>query len=97
MPRLEIHRLADLEINEAAAYYEEQAVGLGVDFLDEVESCFASVAEYPMGGPEIVAGVRRRLLRRFPYGVLYSLRGESVRVLAMMHLKREPSYWVGRE
>jgi toxin ParE1/3/4 len=96
MRQLEIHRLADREINEAASYYEEQSVGLGVDFLDEVEACLASIVEYPMGGPEILAGIRRRLLRRFPFGILYSLRDDGIRVLAVMHLKREPNYWVDR-
>ena len=96
MHQLEIHRLADREINEAASYYEEQAIGLGVDFLDEVENCLASVLEYPMGGPEVLSGVRRRLLRRFPYGILYSIKADSIRVLAVMHLKREPTYWVDR-
>ena len=97
MFQLEIHRLADREINEAASYYEEQAIGRGLAFLDEVERCLTSLLEYPMGGPEIRSGVRRRLLRRFPYGILYSVKAESIRVLAVMHLKREPTYWVKRQ
>jgi hypothetical protein len=35
-------------------------------------------------------------LRRFPYAVLYSVRGETVRILAVMNLKRRPTYWIGR-
>ena len=96
MQLLEIHRLADREINEAASFYEQQTIGLGTDSLDEVETCLASILGYPMGGPEILPGVPRRLLRRFPYGILYSIKPDSIRVLAVMHLKREPAYWVGR-
>lgn len=41
--------------------------------------------------------VRRRLVRRFPYGVLYGIGAESIRVLAVMHSRRRPMYWVDRE
>jgi hypothetical protein len=41
--------------------------------------------------------VRRRLLRRFPYALLYKVKASGIRVLAVMNLKRRPAYWVGRE
>ena len=48
-------------------------------------------------GRALVGNVRRRLLRRFPYGLLYTLKPDAIRVLAVMNLKRRPAYWVGRE
>ena len=96
MRRPDIHRLAELELNRAARSYEDERTGLGVAFLDEMEHCVESIMEFPMAGPEIAEGVRRRLLRRFPFGLLYTIKPDRIRILAVMHLKRDPDYWVGR-
>jgi plasmid stabilization system protein ParE len=94
--RLEIHRLAERELNRAAQRYQAESPGLGTQFLDELQLCIRSVLIFPLAGTEIAPGVRRRLLPRFPFGVLYSIRPDTIRVLAVMHLKRDPEYWVGR-
>lgn len=90
------HRLAELELNEAAAYYELEEPGLGARFLTEVDRCIESLVKHPRAGAIILGDVRRRLVRRFPYAVLYTIRPEGVRILAIMNLKRRPLYWVGR-
>ena len=90
------HRLAELELNEAAAYYELEKQGLGARFLREVDRCIESLVKHPLAGAIILGDVRRRLVRRFPYAVLYAIKPEGVRILAIMNLKRRPLYWVGR-
>lgn len=90
------HRLAELELNEAAAYYEFEKQGLGARFLREVDLCIESIVKQPRAGAIILGDVRRRLVRRFPYSVLYTIKPEGVRILAIMNLKRRPLYWVGR-
>jgi plasmid stabilization system protein ParE len=78
-------------------YYSSESPGLGTAFLDEIQRCIESILASPEGGLAVKAPVRRRLARRFPYAVLYSIRPSGVRILAVMHLKRRPLYWVGRE
>ena len=96
MRQISFHRLAERELNEAALYYESESPGLGVIFLDEIERFIEDIAKNPSGGIKLRGPVRRRILRRFPYGILYSARAEGIRILAIMHLKRRPMYWVGR-
>ncbi|MGQ0557125.1 MAG: type II toxin-antitoxin system RelE/ParE family toxin [Nitrospiraceae bacterium] len=84
-------------MNEAAQYYESESPGLGAAFLDEVERCTHAIVTFPEAAPLITATIRRRLLLRFPYALLYSTKPDKVRVLAVMNLKRRPMYWVGRE
>ena len=91
------HALAERELNDAAQFYETQNPGLGAAFLDDAERCAASVAAHPRSGRAILGKIRRRLLRRFPYAVIYKVRPDSIRILAMMNLRRQPHYWVGRE
>ena len=90
------HRLAELELNSAANYYEREKPGLGARFLTEVDRCIAAITEHPRAGVVILGDVRRRLVQRFPYAVLYSTKHEGIRILAIMNLKRRPFYWVGR-
>ena len=97
MNRPEFHRLADRELNEAAQYYELQSPGVGSSFLKEIDRCLQSIEEHPEAGVILRGSVRRRLLRRFPYALLYKIKPSGIRILAVMNLRRRPTYWVGRE
>lgn len=90
------HRLADQELNDAALYYELESSGLGVAFLNEVERCLRSISRHPKAAPILSDNIRRRILRGFPYALLYTVKPDGVRILAVMNLKRRPAYWVGR-
>jgi len=70
----ELHRLADRELNEAAQYYDLEKPGLGSSFLREVDRCLRSIEKHPEAGLILGGPVRRRLLRRFPYALLYGSR-----------------------
>ena len=96
MTRVSFHRLAERELNDAALFYEQESSGLGIKFLDEVEHHVARILANPKAGQKVRGEVRRRILRKFPYGILYSVRDHDIRILAIMNLKRKPNYWVGR-
>lgn len=89
-------RLAELELNDAARYYELESRGLGVAFVTEVERCTEAIAQHPHAGPIALGTVRRRLVRRFPYALLYVVKPDTVRIVAVMNLRRRPAYWVRR-
>jgi len=84
-------------LNEAAQYYESESPGLGAAFFDKVERCTHAIVTFPEAAPLITATIRRRLVLRFSYALLYSIKPDKVRVLAVMNLKSRPMYWVGRE
>ena len=50
----------------------------------------------PDAWTRLAGNVRRVLVNRFPYGVLYEPGSTSLLVLAVMHLRREPGYWMTR-
>ena len=84
---------AGQEVREAAAYYERQAEGLGTDFLLEIDHAVTRIAGHPHAGQLVDPTTRRRLLRRFPYCLLYRIDPEEIVIVAVMHLKRKPGYW----
>lgn len=87
---------AEEEMVAAAQYYEHQSVGLGTEFLTEVEHTIAAISAHPNAAPVVKGGIRRRLLTRFPFGVLYVATTDEVIIVAVMHLRRRPGYWEGR-
>ena len=93
----EFHRLAEYELNEAAHYYELEEPGLGAAFLIEVDRCLQAIQAAPEAGAVLRGTVRRRLLSRFPYALLYKIKPEGIRILAVMNLRRRPNYWIDRE
>ena len=84
---------AEQEMLEAAKYYESQATDLGTDFLSEAERAVNSIAELPMTWPVIEGELRRHLVRRFPFGILYHIEPEEIVIVAVAHLRRKPGYW----
>ena len=90
------HELAERELNDAAQYYESESAGLGAAFLTEIERSCGLIVAHPQSAPMVTDSIRRKLVRRFPYALLYSMQRETIRILAVMNLKRRPGYWVGR-
>jgi toxin ParE1/3/4 len=90
------HEVAVVELNEAVDFYNLECPGLGLTFLQEVQTALATIAQFPESTPLLQGRVRRKVLLRFPYTVIYSIRGEQIRVLALAHEKRRPFYWRGR-
>lgn len=90
------HPEAEIEFIEAIEYYEEKESGLGYDFAVEVYSTIERTISFPKAWPVIEKDIRRSLVRRFPYGILYSEEKEEVYIVAVMHLHREPKHWKHR-
>ncbi len=90
------HTLAEDELNEAASYYEFERRGLGLAFVGAVRAAVTQITAFPEGAMLITESVRRKNLHGFPYSVLYKIKTNEIRVLAIMHQNRRPFYWRGR-
>jgi plasmid stabilization system protein ParE len=90
------HPEAESEFENAIDYYEEKEQGLGYDFAVEVYSTIERILAHPRAWPIIEEDIRRSLVRRFPYGILYADAEEEIFIVAVMHLHRDPEYWKRR-
>ncbi len=90
------HPVAEKELNEAIDYYEDIEPGLGYDFALEVRSTIGRLVDFPKAWAVLDGDVRRSLVKRFPYGVLYSEEKDGIFIVAVMHLHRRPGYWKPR-
>ncbi len=56
----------------------------------------AEMAEHPNTWPAIDYEIRRRVVRRFPYSILYRIDVDEIVIVAIMHQKQKPNYWIDR-
>lgn len=91
--RLKFSRRALRETGEAQEWYELQSPGLGEEFIAALELQLKRLVQAPLLYAEIIPNVRRALLPRFPYGLFYTVRGNLIHVLAVLHDARNPNRW----
>ena len=87
---------AEREMVRAAQYYNSKVPDLGVEFLHEVKKAVKRLETDPDAAQKVRGDVRRRLIRRFPFGILYRVDPDEIVILAVMHLSRRPDYWRAR-
>jgi len=87
---------AQAELHDAVAWYESQLRGLSIQFLDDFDRAIRRIVAYPLANAEMGDGLRRCLLSKFPYGIIYGIDSETIIVVAVAHLHREPRYWIDR-
>jgi plasmid stabilization system protein ParE len=87
---------AQAELDEAIAWYADQAPGLGDAFLIETLKAIKLIEQFPSAWHPLTPQIRRCRLKRFPYSVVYTPDGADVLVLAIAHQHRRPSYWKAR-
>jgi plasmid stabilization system protein ParE len=89
-------RAARAEFIEAAAWYESQRPGLGVEFIAEIERCVDAAAERPTTYAAIDKNVRRVVANRFPFSVYFRAEERRIVVMAVFHGRRDPAIWQQR-
>ena len=84
-------RIAKREMDESIAWYENQRAQLGLELAVEINRTLQNISQSPKQFPLTRGEVRRALVRRFPYGVHYLIENDRVVVLAVFHVKRNPT------
>jgi plasmid stabilization system protein ParE len=87
---------AQAELAEATAYYNSKQTGLGIEFAEEVKRTIGRILQFPEAWSRISKRTRRCRTSKFPYGIIYQVRGGDLLIVAVMHLHREPQTWKNR-
>jgi len=91
------HEAAEDEFLLAIDYYESQQPGLGLQFSRELYASITRICEHPIAWEQLDSELRRCITSRFPYGLVYRIVGDSIQIMAVMHLSRKPGYFSDRE
>lgn len=87
---------ADRDLQDAFKWYEQEQKGLGTRLLVSVDAVLEEIRRHPFRHAEVQPGVRRALVKRFPYGIFYSIEPNRIVVFAIMHARRNPAQWQRR-
>lgn len=85
---VEFSSLAAAGLAKAQTWYELQRPGLGAGLLSEVARAVESIASHPNIGVAVRREVRRIVLRRFPYELLYAVESDRMLILSIRHYRR---------
>ena len=89
-------KLAKLELDDAVEFYDIKINGIGKRFKHEVKAGIHRIREYPHTWPKEKGDLRRYLLHKFPYKIIYSVEKDYIYVIAVAHCHRHPDYWIDR-
>jgi toxin ParE1/3/4 len=87
---------AELDLIEAIRWYDERDQELGDELLRQVYHCIASLEGNPRLYPIVHRQMRRALVRRFPFQILYEIESEGIIIYAIYHSARDPQVWKRR-
>jgi toxin ParE2 len=88
--------IAELELDEAIAYYKNKENGLGLRLFSEVNNSIKRILAYPDAWNQISHNTRRCRTNIFPFGIIYQTRDTEILIVAIASLHREPDYWKDR-
>jgi plasmid stabilization system protein ParE len=87
---------AQIDIREAARWYEDREPDLGLRFLGQIRTSLQHINHNPLMFPIIEDDVRRALLHKFPYSIYFLNEHDGVVVIAVLHQHRQPGWWKSR-
>jgi plasmid stabilization system protein ParE len=87
---------AEAELLKEVACYSNIQDGLGIKFEHAVESAVNNAVSNPLGGAPSPKGTRSRLVKGFPFSIVFRVSDTEILIVAVMHHRRKPSYWADR-
>ena len=87
---------AQSEVDDSVVWYDSQSFGLGTQFLDDLDRAVRRIVRYPLSCPEIEPNPQALPAFKISYGLIYGVDADTIIVVAVSHLHREPRYWINR-
>ena len=87
---------AEAEFLKEIAYYSDTREGLGIKFREAVMAAVTKAVANPGGGTPSASSTRSRLLKGFPFSLVYRASDKEFLIVSVAHHRRQPGYWLGR-
>ncbi len=95
--KIQYHSEAVEELKEAINYYKKIDKNIVIRFLKKFNLALEKVKMFPKAWPVVSNNdIRRCLLNKFPFGIIYFTENDIIYILAIMHLSKKPNYWKER-
>lgn len=90
------NELARDELNDTINFYNLELSGLGQKFKEEIKKALKRIVENPTAWPSVTQEIKKYVLHKFPYKILYSIEKDHIYIIAIAHQHRKPTYWINR-
>jgi len=90
------HIEAEAEVLQALEWYAERSAIAARAFVHELTHVVSLAVRSPEVWPKVFENTRRIVFPRYPFDLVFRLRGETVEIVAVAHQRRRPSYWIDR-
>jgi plasmid stabilization system protein ParE len=87
---------ADQDAQHAISWYDHRDSDIGNEFLQKINDCITSIEQHPEQFPIVYRQMRRALVKRFPYEILFEIEHEEIIIYAIYHCARNPETWKRR-
>ena len=87
---------ADAELTEARQWYSHHRKDLDLEFMQCIEVALARIQSNPRLFPVVHGRLRRAVVRRFPFAILYEVKAREIQIIAVFHSRRNPDVWKSR-
>src|SRR5258706_12962394 len=87
---------AEKEYLDALTYYRESSIQSSGKFANEIKKITDRIRKFPQSSNQIVPGIRKAVLKIFPYTILYRIEQREILIVAVYHHSRHTDYWKGR-
>jgi len=94
--RITFHPEAEAEFNEAAFWYNQQSIGLDTEFVRCIDEAINRINRNPDSFPLTHKQLRKTVVKKFPFIILYESLKDEIRIMAIFHTKRNPKNWQKR-
>ena len=84
------------EFHDAIKYYETRQIDLGMKFQSDIRCSIERIKEFPNTYVVVKENIRRCLLHKFNYSILYTIKDNYILIIAISHQHKKPDYWVDR-
>ena len=89
-------RAAESDLEDACRWYEIRGERLGSALLQSVQDVLNTIERYPRIHPIVHNEARRAEVARFPYGIIYVVKGDTILIIGVFHNSRDPNQWQAR-
>ena len=91
------HPAAEEEFKEAVLWYGSQQKGLDLEFARCIDDAIQKIKRNPALYPVEFENYRKKVVRRFPFKIIYETTQDYIYVLAVFHSRRNPKQFRLRE
>lgn len=96
MKKIQFESRAGQDVAGIAFHYHSIGSSIAQKFFNELKTALTFIRKFPDAGTEVESGVRKLILKKFPYSIFYRQAEKSIIIIAVLHQRRRPEYWKGR-